>query len=102
MVGIEFLFTALSDPTRRQLVRVLAQRGPSTATELSGSMPISRQAVAKHLTALSHAGLVTRSRVGRDVRYTFEPGSLSDVVGWVQEVDDAWASRLDRLRSEME
>jgi len=102
MPDLEHLFAALSDPTRLQLVRFLVQRGPSTATELSGSVPISRQAVSKHLSALADAGLVTRSRSGRDVRYVFEPGPLSGVVDWVQEVDDAWVSRLDRLRSEFE
>jgi DNA-binding transcriptional ArsR family regulator len=102
MNDLQHVFAALSDPTRLELVRFLVQRGPSTATELSGTVPISRQAVSKHLASLAGAGLVTRRRSGRDVRYVFEPGPLSGVVDWVQEVDVAWASRLDRLRGEFE
>src|SRR5205814_7011 len=55
------VFGALSDPTRRQLLSEIAGR-PATATELAGSLPISRQAVVKHLGALADAGLIERER----------------------------------------
>jgi DNA-binding transcriptional ArsR family regulator len=62
-------------------------------------MPISRQAVSKHLAALDEAGLVERNVSGREVRYTLRAEPLSDVVGWVNEVGDAWDRRLATLKS---
>jgi DNA-binding transcriptional ArsR family regulator len=64
-------------------------------------MPISRQAVAKHLAALDAAGLVERHRSGREVRYAFDPKPLDEVVEWVETVGDQWTRRLDRLRREL-
>src|SRR5205814_8220615 len=62
------VFEALADPTRREVVRRLAQGGPATATELAGDLPVTRQAVAKHLATLAEAGLVTSDRQGRETR----------------------------------
>ena len=70
---------------------------PSTATELAAELPISRQAVAKHLTSLSRAGLLARERSGRDVRYRITPAPLSEAVTWMAEVGGQWDERLDRL-----
>lgn len=92
------VFAALADPTRLQVLTRLARGGPSTATELSASMPISRQAVTKHLAALDAVGLVDRRPSGREVRYSFDPGPLGDLVKWVANVGDTWDRRLDRLR----
>jgi DNA-binding transcriptional ArsR family regulator len=91
------VFAALADPTRLEMLTRLARGGPATATELSSALPISRQAVAKHLAALSAAGLVERHPSGREVRYSFEPGPLGDVVRWAEDVGDTWDRRLDRL-----
>lgn len=91
------VFAALADPTRLEVLTRLASGGPATATELSASMPITRQAVAKHLAALDAAGLVERHPVGREVRYTFDPGPLGDLVKWVENVGDTWDRRLERL-----
>ena len=66
----------LSDPTRRELLQTIAERPEATATELASAMPISRQAVVKHLTALADAGLVDRARTGREVRYHVTPEPL--------------------------
>ncbi|MDX1450237.1 MAG: metalloregulator ArsR/SmtB family transcription factor, partial [Acidimicrobiia bacterium] len=63
------VFAALSDPTRLRLFERLAEGRSMTATELAGEVPVSRQAVAKHLGILDAAGLVTRAAVGREVRY---------------------------------
>ena len=68
------VFSALADPTRRRLLSAIAAH-PATATELAGALPISRQAVVKHLNTLAHAGLLERERDGRDVRYTGDPGA---------------------------
>jgi DNA-binding transcriptional ArsR family regulator len=91
------VFAALSDPTRLEVLNRLARSGPATATELSASMPISRQAVSKHLSALDAAGLVARQHSGREVRYSFDPGPLDVVVRWAEEVGDIWDRRLRRL-----
>jgi DNA-binding transcriptional ArsR family regulator len=65
-------------------------------------MPISRQAVAKHLAALDAAGLVERRASGREVRYTFDPQPLGEVVRWAEGVGDTWDRRLGRLRKSLE
>jgi DNA-binding transcriptional ArsR family regulator len=90
------VFDALADPTRRRLLAEIAAR-PATATELASGLPISRQAVAKHLSSLSEAGLVGRERAGRDVRYRVTPAPLSDAVSWIAEVGGQWDERLARL-----
>lgn len=70
---------------------------PATATELAGDLPISRQAVVKHLSALADAGLLERERQGREVRYRMTPAPLTDAVGWMAEVGGQWDQRLAGL-----
>jgi DNA-binding transcriptional ArsR family regulator len=91
------VFSALADPTRRQLLSAIAAH-PATATELAGELPISRQAVVKHLNTLAQAGLLERERHGRDVRYRVTPEPLSDAVGWIAEVGGQWDTRLAALQ----
>src|SRR5262249_22072436 len=67
---------ALADPTRREVVSLLSQGGSVTATELAASLPVTRQAVSKHLAALTDAGLVASSREGREVRYRLTPSPM--------------------------
>ncbi len=67
------VFGALSDPTRRALLAAIAEHPAATATQLASELPISRQAVLKHLNALTDAGLLDRTRAGREVRYQFTP-----------------------------
>jgi DNA-binding transcriptional ArsR family regulator len=90
------VFGALADPTRRQLLSSIA-RNPATATELAGALPISRQAVVKHLGALTDAGLLERQRAGREVRYRVTPEPLSDAVSWMAHVGAQWDDRLAAL-----
>ena len=94
------VFSALADPTRRRLLSTIAAH-PATATELAGGLPISRQAVVKHLNTLTHAGLLERERDGRDVRYRVTPEPLSDAVTWIAEVGGQWDGRLAALRSSL-
>lgn len=91
------VFGALSDPTRRRLLAAIADRPEATATELASELPISRQAVIKHLTALADAGLLDRERAGREVRYRVTPAPLSDAVSWMAEVGGRWDERLGAL-----
>jgi DNA-binding transcriptional ArsR family regulator len=95
------VFAALADPTRRRLVSWLAVR-PATATELAKRLPISRQAVAKHLDVLDEARLVARQRTGRDVRYSLEAERLAAASAWLATVSARWESRLQRLKRYVE
>ena len=91
------VFGALSDPTRRALLSAIAGQPAATATELALELPISRQAVLKHLTALANAGLLEGERSGREVRFHVTPAPLSDAVSWMAEVGGQWDERLATL-----
>jgi len=84
------VFGALADPSRRQVIGYLSERGTATATELTGELPMTRQAVSKHLAALAGAGLVESERLGRETRYR------------LTEAGEEWDDRLDALRSHLE
>jgi DNA-binding transcriptional ArsR family regulator len=92
------VFDVLSDPTRRGLLAAIADSPAATATELATELPISRQAVVKHLTALTDAGLLDRERFGREVRYRVTPAPLSDAVSWMAAVGGQWDARLQALK----
>jgi DNA-binding transcriptional ArsR family regulator len=96
------VFDALSDPTRRALLAAIADAPAATATELATELPISRQAVVKHLAALTQAGLLDRERSGREVRYRVSPAPLSDAVSWMAAVGGQWDVRLAALRRQIE
>ena len=91
-------FTALSDPTRRMLVGLIAERGSVTASEAARELPITRQAVAKHLSVLHDAGLAEPSRAGRETRYALQPRALADAAAWMADVGADWDRRLERLQ----
>jgi DNA-binding transcriptional ArsR family regulator len=92
------VFAALADPTRRRVLRLVAERGPTSATLLVRELPVTRQAIAKHLVVLTRAGLVTRQRAGPEVRYALAPEPLDDVSAWIAEIGARWDERLARLR----
>jgi len=100
-VSADRVFGALSDPRRRELLRTIAEQPSATATELAAGLPISRQAVLKHLAALGEAGLVERERTGREVHYHVTPQPLSDAVSWMADVGAAWDKRLAKLGREL-
>jgi DNA-binding transcriptional ArsR family regulator len=91
------VFAALADPNRRHLLEALA-RNEASATQLAAGLPVTRQAVAKHLAALRDAGLVASRRAGRETLYTLNPGPLDDAVTWIVRVGSEWDARLDALR----
>jgi DNA-binding transcriptional ArsR family regulator len=93
------VFSALADPTRRTVVEALATRDTATATELAAELPVTRQAVSKHLTALSSAGLVASERRGRETHYRLTPDALEDALDWMEHVGTQWERRLAALRS---
>jgi DNA-binding transcriptional ArsR family regulator len=92
------VFAALADPTRRRVLRLVAQRGPTSATLLERELPVTRQAIAKHLLVLSRAGLVASQRAGQEVRYGLVPDQLDEVSAWIAEIGAEWDARLERLR----
>ena len=96
-VDVGAVFSALADPTRREVVRSLAAQPGLTASHLAGELPMTRQAVAKHLGALSGAGLVQARREGRETRYTLTPAPLTEAIEWMTAVGAQWDDRLVRL-----
>lgn len=91
------VFAALSDPTRRAVVRMLTER-PRTASEMAEDLPVSRQAIAKHLSMLAAAGLVASDRVGREVLYRLTPAPMIEAASWMAQAGGEWDRRLDALR----
>jgi DNA-binding transcriptional ArsR family regulator len=91
------VFAALADPTRRSILRAVAERGPVTATALSDGLPISRQAVAKHLGLLRDAGLVVADRSGRETRFVAVGAPLEGLAAWAEQTGRRWDDRLARL-----
>ena len=98
------VFGALADPTRRLMLETLIRDGSTSVPALTAELPITRQAIAKHLAALSGAGLIERERgtAGREVHYHLSPGALGPAASWMRIADAAWAGRLDRLKSALE
>jgi DNA-binding transcriptional ArsR family regulator len=86
---LNLVFGALADPSRRQVIGYLSECGTATATELTGELPMTRQAVAKHLTTLADAGLVESERQGREMRYR------------LTEAGTEWDGRLDALKQHL-
>ena len=98
----DVVFSALSDATRREVIRALSDRGPQTLSELAAELPVTRQAVAKHLAMLEDAGLIA---VGGDTRrrsYRLTPGPLADAMSWMVDIGAEWDERLERLRRHVE
>jgi DNA-binding transcriptional ArsR family regulator len=96
--AVDSVFVALADPTRRQLLALLAAQGEATATTLAARFPISRQAVVKHLAVLDAAGLVSGSRVGREVRYAVRPAALNATAQWMAALASDWDRRLANIK----
>jgi DNA-binding transcriptional ArsR family regulator len=95
------VFSALSDPGRRRLLETLADRESASLTELAAQLPVTRQAVSKHLAMLGQAGLVESSRTGRETRYRLTPQPLGDALSWLERVGGQWDERLARLREHL-
>ncbi len=101
MVGHD-VFAALADSTRRRIIRRLEEAGPETATRLAADLPITRQAVSKHLAVLAEARLVVTERAGREARYALTPAALAEATSWLASVEAAWDERLAALKRQVE
>ncbi|MFD5083776.1 ArsR/SmtB family transcription factor [Kitasatospora sp. NPDC058406] len=95
---VDGVLGALADPTRRRLLDLLAAQGEATATTLAGRLPVTRQAVVKHLAVLDTAGLVTGRRAGREVRYAVRPEALDATARWMASLAADWDRRLARIK----
>jgi len=94
----EDVFAALADPSRRAILAALASRGPATATDLAARLPITRQAVAKHLTLLTDAGLViAEPGERRRVRYRLQSGPIQVAQQFLAALARDWDASLDAL-----
>ena len=92
------LWSAVGDPTRRRMLDLLLADGGGTATSLSAQLPVTRQAIAKHLGVLDRAGLVHASPAGRERRYRVDEAQLGRAVAQLSAVGSAWDARLRRIK----
>lgn len=95
---IERVLTALADPTRRRVLDAVASHGAATATRIAAELPVSRQAVVKHLAILDRAGLVAGHRQGREMLYAVQPESLDATAHWISDLAAEWDRRLTRIK----
>ncbi|WP_405884510.1 metalloregulator ArsR/SmtB family transcription factor [Streptomyces sp. NBC_01136] len=94
----EEVLVALADPIRRKMLDILAREGGATSTSLAADLPVTRQAVAKHLTVLDRAGLVRAHRAGREVRYEADLQPLRRTTQWMDTLATQWEHRLNTIK----
>jgi DNA-binding transcriptional ArsR family regulator len=99
---VDAVFTAVADPTRRVLLERLRVDGPLSITELSDGLPMTRQAVTKHLAALDAAGLVRTTKVGRERQHALNATPLQEVDDWLRPYAETWDRRLAALKRHLE
>ncbi|RRR96854.1 ArsR/SmtB family transcription factor [Glycomyces terrestris] len=92
------LWSAVGDPTRRRMIDRLLADGSGTATSLAEQIPVTRQAIAKHLAVLDRVGLVHGAAAGRERRYRVDEARLARAVAQLNAVGDAWDSRMERIK----
>jgi DNA-binding transcriptional ArsR family regulator len=92
------LWSAIGDPTRRTMIDLLLAAGHATATSLSEQLPITRQAVSKHLAVLDRVGLVHAAPAGRERRYRIDEAQLARAVAQLSAVGATWDARLGRIK----
>jgi DNA-binding transcriptional ArsR family regulator len=93
---LDSVFAAVSDPTRRAIIDRLA-KGPARVTDVAEPLPMSLAAVSKHVMVLENAGLVRRSRQGREHVLELDARPLHEVARWASRYERYWSERLDRL-----
>jgi DNA-binding transcriptional ArsR family regulator len=95
----DYLFKALSDPTRRAIFEHLSRDGEQTVHALTDRAGVSQPAVSKHLGVLKHARLVRHRREGRETHYSVPPHALAPLIDWLSLYGAFWRKRFDRLES---
>jgi DNA-binding transcriptional ArsR family regulator len=95
---IEVVLAALADSTRRRILDGLSAAGGGTATTLAQDLPVTRQAVVKHLAVLHQAGLVVARKTGREVRYSVAPAPLETTARWMSELASEWDRPLQTVK----
>jgi DNA-binding transcriptional ArsR family regulator len=99
----EQVFAALADPTRRAILAALAAQGPATATDLADRLPITRQAIAKHLVLLTDAGLVSpEPGERRRVRYRLRSAPVQVAQQFLAALAHDWDGRLEALKGHLD
>jgi DNA-binding transcriptional ArsR family regulator len=99
---VDDVFDALADPTRRFVLELLAGRESASQSELAAQLPVTRQAVAKHLSTLRAAGLVRSERRGREIHYALEGAPLDKAAAWLERLGSEWDERLAALSRHVE
>jgi DNA-binding transcriptional ArsR family regulator len=92
------LWSAIGDPTRRRMLDLLLVDGAGTATTLGQQLPVTRQAVTKHLLVLDRVGLVRATQAGRERRYRVDEAQLARAAAQLESVGSAWDARLQRIK----
>src|SRR5256885_3449965 len=98
---LDLAFAALSAPTRREIVQRLA-KGAARVTDLPQPFDMSFNAVSKHVKVLERAGLVRRTRAGREHLIALDPEPIRRIAGWASRYERFWSDRLGQLRSFLE
>jgi DNA-binding transcriptional ArsR family regulator len=96
--GLDVTFSALSDPTRREIVERLA-KGAARVSDLALPFDMSLNAVSKHVKVLECAGLVRRTREGREHHIALDPEPIRRIAGWASRYERFWSDRLDKLEA---
>ncbi|WP_248925827.1 ArsR/SmtB family transcription factor [Paenibacillus hamazuiensis] len=96
------VFDAIADPTRRRLIRLLAEAGETPLHELTAQLPMGRTAVSKHLSILKEAGLVLDRKVGRETLFRLNASPLREIQDWVAFYSKFWSTNMLRLNELLE
>lgn len=96
---LDEVWTAVGDPNRRRLLDLLLDTGESTPTKLAKHLPLTRQAVSKHLGVLERAGLVNSTPQGRQMTYRIRADELDQATRSIAEVATRWDRRLRRIKA---
>ena len=92
------LWAAIAEPSRRRLLDALLLNPGSSASALARELPLTRQAIAKHLTVLEQSGLVTNTKVGREVQYNVDPERMHAASRILQDAGSSWDQRLSAIK----
>jgi DNA-binding transcriptional ArsR family regulator len=95
------VFQAIADPTRREVLRILAEK-ELPISEITSHFTMSRTAIAKHLQILTEAELVSGRKVGREKRYRLQPESLQELKQWLSFYEQFWSNKLTKLKHVVE